>query len=69
MTERDEKGLYDLWLDSLWEFAPRKKHLLIEKYGDSRSVYEHGKKDIIEGMKTGIQENDRIRSLEEAQKI
>lgn len=64
----EEKQIYDLWLDSLWEFAPRKKHLLIEKYGDSRSVYEQGSDDIQQGMKTGIQENDRIRSLEEVKR-
>ena len=65
MKDDKEKQLYDLWLDSLWEFAPRNKHLLIEKYGDSRKVYERGMDDIREGMKTGIQENDRIRTLEE----
>ncbi|MBR7147940.1 MAG: DNA-processing protein DprA, partial [Firmicutes bacterium] len=65
MKDDKEKQLYDLWLDSLWEFAPRNKHLLIEKYGDSRKVYEQGMDDIREGMKTGIQENDRIRTLEE----
>ena len=69
MSQMKEKLLYDLWLDSLWEFAPRKKHLLIEKYGDSRKVYELGQTDIQEGMKTGIQENDRIRTLKEAEKI
>ena len=52
MSQMKEKLLYDLWLDSLWEFAPRKKHLLIEKYGDSRKVYEFGQTDIQEGMKT-----------------
>ena len=69
MSRMKEKLLYDLWLDSLWEFAPRKKHLLIEKYGDSRKVYELGQTDIQEGMKTGIQENDRVRTLKEAEKI
>ena len=69
MKEERDKRFYDIWLDSLWEFAPRKKHLLIEKYGDSRSIYERGMADVTEGMKTGIQENDRIRSLEEAKHI
>ena len=45
MIEMKEKNIYDLWLDSLWECAPRKKHLLIEKYGDSYHVWKEGKKD------------------------
>ncbi|MBQ6686715.1 MAG: DNA-processing protein DprA [Firmicutes bacterium] len=70
MTEEmRDKQLYDLWLDSLWEFAPMKKHLLVERYGDSRGVYEQGMADIDEGMKTGAQENDRFRTLDEVKTI
>ncbi|MBQ8590068.1 MAG: DNA-processing protein DprA [Firmicutes bacterium] len=69
MIEMKEKNIYDLWLDSLWECAPRKKHLLIEKYGDSYHVWKEGNNDVLEGMKSGAQENDRIRTLEEAEAI
>ena len=69
MEERKEKVIYDLWLDSLWECAPKQKHMLLENYGDSYTVWSEGIEDVKEGMKSGAQENDRIRSLEEAEEI
>lgn len=62
MKEDKEKKRYDLWLDSLWEFAPKKKLELIREYGDSKRVWMLGREKVRKAIRGGAQKNEEMKT-------
>lgn len=69
MKDNRDKRKYDLWLDSLWEFAPKKKHLLLQKYGSSFHVWKYGLEDVRRSMEKTAGEREFMKTPEDGERL
>lgn len=65
----EEKLRCDLWLDSLWEFAPKRKCKIAAEYGGSRLALTEGKAAVRETLRRFPQGKEALSGPEEAEEL